>query len=255
MTVKEIYGLVDEYAPFNISTEHDNAGLLIGHQNAEVTSVLVTLDADMIAMKRAIAEGCNLIVSHHPFIFDGEKHITDQSGQGRKILFAVENRLNIICAHTNLDSCAGGINDTLGQTLRLTVTDKFIPTQNGGLLGRIGTHEFAAPTDFIRHAGEILGVTPRYRLVRDEFERIAWVSGSGSSCMDDAIRAGADTLVTGDCRYSAYMDAAEKNINLIDLGHFETEQIIVPVLAAYLRDRGLNVIEHIISTPITTSEA
>lgn len=72
--------------------------------------------------------------------------------------------------------------------------------------------------------------------------------------MDDALWAGADTLVTGDCKYSAFMDAAEKGINLIDLGHFETEQIIVPVIADYLKAGGVDTVEHIIDTPICTLE-
>ena len=254
MTVRDIYDLIDRYAPFSIAMEHDNAGLLIGRQNSEVSGVLVTLDADYAAMEHAIEAGCNVIVSHHPFIFEGENHISDRSAQGEKILFALEQGLNIISAHTNLDSCEGGINDTLGELLGLTQTDKFIPTQNGGMLGRIGSHNFDGSAEFITHAAEVLGTKPRYRICNDRFERIAWVSGSGASCMDDALWAGADTLVTGDCKYSAFMDAAEKGINLIDLGHFETEQIIVPVIADLLRENGIETVEHITDTPIRTLE-
>jgi len=70
--------------------------------------------------------------------------------------------------------------------------------------------------------------------------------------MEEAIEAGADALVTGDCKYSAFMNAREAGIGLIDLGHFETEQIIVPVMAKYLRENGLEVIEHLIPSPIKT---
>ncbi|MBR5782655.1 MAG: Nif3-like dinuclear metal center hexameric protein [Clostridia bacterium] len=255
MRVKDVYNLIDRYAPFAIAEEWDNAGFLMGHKDAEVTKILVTLDADFCAMEHAVKEGCNLIISHHPFIFDTEKQITDRSGQGRKILYALENHLNIISAHTNLDSCEGGINDTLAALLGLNVTEKFIPTREGGMLGRIGTHSFASLDQFLSHAASVLNVTPRYRMVNASFKKIAVVSGSGSSCMKDALAAGVDTLVTGDCRYSAYIEAAEIGLNLIDLGHFETEQIIVPVLAEYLRSHALTVTEHIIPTPICTSEA
>lgn len=254
MTVRDIYDLIDRYAPFSIAMEHDNSGLLVGRQSNAVSGVLVTLDADYAAMEHAIETGGNVIVSHHPFIFEGENHISDRSAQGEKMLFALEHGLNIISAHTNLDSCEGGINDTLGEMLGLTRTDCIIPTQNGGMLGRVGYSDFDHPNDFIRHAAKVLNTKPRFRICNDRFERIAWVSGSGASCMDDALWAGADTLVTGDCKYSAFMDAAEKGINLIDLGHFETEQIIVPVIADYLKAGGVETVEHIIDTPICTLE-
>lgn len=252
MTVKEIYQIIHNFAPFDICTESDNAGLLIGKENDAVQKVLVTLDADYPAMEHAIREGCNLIVSHHPFFFSGESSVTDATPQGKKILFALENHLNIICAHTNLDSCEGGINDTLGKLLNFTVTEKFVPTRNGGFLGRIGTSGFTGVNEFLSHAAAVLNTCPRYIVANPDFNRIAWVSGSGASCMKEALACHADTLVTGDVKYSNFMDALQAGINLIDLGHFETEQIIVPVLGNLLRSHGLDVSEHIVCTPVQT---
>ncbi len=254
MKAQEIYNIIDGFAPFNIAMEHDNPGLLIGHRDAEIRRVLVTLDADMAALERAVKEDCQLVFAHHPFIFEGESHVSDATGQGRKILYAIEHGLTVISAHTNLDACDGGINDTLAVLLQLRETGRFVPTQNGGMLGRIGTHDFESPQAFLRHATKVLRTTPRYRFVNDRFERLAWVSGSGSSCLEDAIAVGADTLITGDCKYSAFMNAAEWGINLIDLGHFETEQIILPVMAAILQANGLEVVEQQIPSPIITLE-
>ena len=252
MTVKEIYDIIDRFAPFHIAVEGDNPGLLIGHSDAEVRRVLVTLDADMPALETAVENGCQLVFSHHPFLFAGERHVSDRSGQGKKILYAIEQGLAIISAHTNLDACNGGINDTLGALLALHATESFVPTQNGGMLGRIGTHEFDSVEHFLYHAAGVLNTTPRYRMVNEKFERIAWVSGSGSSEMAAAKAAGADTLVTGDCKYSAFMNAAEMDLNLIDLGHFETEQIILPVMAELLENHGLEVVRQDIPSPILT---
>lgn len=254
MTVKEIYDLIDNFAPFCIAMQGDNPGLLVGHSDAKVERVLVTLDADMPALEKAVEEKCQLVLAHHPFIFSGESHVSDRTGQGKKILFAIEHGLAVISAHTNLDSCEGGINDTLGALLGLRVTDKFCPTQNGGFLGRIGTHDFDSPEHFLHYAAGVLHTKPRYRFVSENFEHIAWVSGSGSSCMEDAKAAGADTLITGDCKYSAFMNAAEMELNLIDLGHFETEQIIVPVLAELLENAGIEVVCQNIPSPIKTLE-
>ncbi len=254
MTVKEIYDIIDGFAPFNIAMEHDNPGLLIGHKNARVERVLVTLDADLPALEKAVEEGCQLVFAHHPFLFEGERQVNDTTGQGRKILYAIEHGLAVISAHTNLDSCKGGINDTLGTLLELTPEAGFCPTQNGGMLGRIGTHGFDSPEHFLHFAAEALHTTPRYRFVTDQFEKVAWVSGSGTSCMEAAKAAGADTLITGDCKYSAFMNAAEMELNLIDLGHFETEQIILPVMAELLEKTGLEVVQQDIPSPIITLE-
>lgn len=254
MTANEIYHIIDGFAPFDLAMEGDNPGLLIGHRDAQISRVLVTLDADMPALQKAVEENCQLVFSHHPFIFSGESHVSDCSGQGKKILYAIEHRLTVISAHTNLDACKGGINDTLGDLLGLTAITGFAPSQNGGFLGRIGSHDYDSVEHFLTHAAGILHTLPRYRMVNDRFERIAWVCGSGCSTMAAAKAAGADTLVTGDCKYSAFMNAAEMDLNLIDLGHFETEQIILPVMAKLLEQHGLEVVYQDIPSPILTWE-
>ncbi len=254
MTAKEIYKIIDNFAPFNTAMEGDNPGLLIGHQDARIQRVLVTLDADMPALEKAVKENCQLVFSHHPFFFSGESHVSDCTGQGKKILYAIEHGLTVISAHTNLDCCKGGINDTLGNLLGLTAISGFAPAQNGGFLGRIGKHDYESVEQFLSHAAATLQVRPRYRMVSEHFQKVAWVCGSGCSTMSLAAAAGADTLITGDCKYSSFMEAAELGINLIDLGHFETEQIILPVMAQLLSQHGLEVVRQDISSPILTWE-
>lgn len=248
MNVQEIYHALDAFAPFSLAMEWDNSGLLIGNDEDTVTGVLITLDADFTALKAAFAAGCNTIISHHPFFFESEKRITDDTPFGRKVRFAVQNGLNILSAHTNLDACPGGINDTLGQLLELRATGGFCPTPNGGMLGRLGRHSFENRTAFLTHAERILNTHARFCFVNDRFDNLAWVSGSGASCMEQALQAGADTLITGDVKYSAYMEARELGINLIDLGHFETEQIILPVLQKKLPD--VKSVLNIVNSPI-----
>lgn len=251
MIVKDYFDTIAQFAPFNACMEDDNVGLLLGEMNTPVNKVLVTLDADMPAMEKAVTEGCNLIVSHHPFIFSGECSITDQTAQGRKILYAFRNHLSIISAHTNLDGCVGGIADTLADKLNLQVVDSFLPMQQGAYLCRLCTTTCDDINAFLSHAAKTLSVRPRFVLPHPErFCKIAICTGSGTFAMQDAINAGADTFVTGDVKYSAFMRAREAGLNLIDLGHFETEQIIVPVLAERLSALGAPVIAYIIPSPI-----
>lgn len=245
MKVNEVYEIVNAFAPFDIAMKDDNAGFLFGDRQAEVTGIMTSLEADMDALRQAVKVGCNVIVSHHPMFFDGEKSMTTDSPYGIKLLFAAENGLHVISAHTNLDACPGGINDTLGALLSLTATGSFFTTQNGGTLGRIGTHNFSDIYEFLRHAADVLGTTPRYCIATPEFQKVAWVSGSGFSFFRDAVQTGIDTFITGDCKYSYFIEAAETGVNLIDLGHFETEQIIVPVLTKLFESVTVPVISYI----------
>ena len=60
----------------------------------------------------------------------------------------------------------------------------------------------------------------------------------GGSCADgmfEALAAGCDTFVTSDVKYNQFRTAYESGLNLIDAGHFHTENPTMPVLAARLR--------------------
>ena len=118
-TVQSIFDMLQEKAPFELQLGFDNAGFLVGHHDAPVERVLVALDITEQVAAEAKALGCQLIVSHHPVIWGGAKTITDQTVMGRKLLALVENNLAAICAHTNLDAVADGVNDALARRLGL----------------------------------------------------------------------------------------------------------------------------------------
>ena len=118
-TVREIYQYLDGLAPFSLQMEFDNAGFLVGRGERAVSKILVSLDITEEVAEEAAELGAELIVSHHPVIFRPAKSVTDGDPDGRVLLALAEHRIAAICAHTNLDSVAGGVNDALAQKLGL----------------------------------------------------------------------------------------------------------------------------------------
>lgn len=102
-------------APFHTQEKWDNSGLLVGRGDAPVTGVLLTLDITPAAVEEAVRQGAELIVSHHPVIFQPLKRLDPDSPVYRM----VQNGISAVCAHTNLDKAYGGVNDCLSERLGL----------------------------------------------------------------------------------------------------------------------------------------
>lgn len=114
MQVKDALNLINNFAPNGLAQSWDNTGLLVGKPSAEISKILLTLDVTEAAVEKAIKTKANLIVAHHPLIFKGLKKLTNPL-----ILKVIENKINVICAHTNLDSVTNGVNTALAESLEL----------------------------------------------------------------------------------------------------------------------------------------
>lgn len=105
-------------------------------------------------------------------------------------------------------------------------------------LGRIGT--LVKPLSLQAFANQVkdnLGV-PSLRLVGDldrQLSKVAVCGGSGMSTYADAVRQGADCLVTGDIKFHEAQRARAEGVALIDAGHFATEQLMVSELSRRLK--------------------
>ena len=122
-TVKEIYEFINSVAPFDIQEGFDNAGFLVGRKKQEVTRILVALDITGEVAEEAARLGAELIVAHHPVIFNPVKSVTDETLTGQVLLALAEQKIAAICAHTNLDAALGGVNDCLAEALELKTCD------------------------------------------------------------------------------------------------------------------------------------
>ncbi len=231
VTVKDILNYIEGIAPSSLKKEWDNVGLLCGRKDRVVTKVLVALDPFEHVCHEAKDVGAELIVTHHPLIFDPLKAVTEDSEAGRCVLYLCENGISAINAHTNLDAAEGGVNDVLAKKLGL----RDVCVLDGGHL-RMGYVQKQPLADFLTGVEAVLGCGGiRYA---DGGKTVQWVAVGGGSCaseMDIAIAAGCDTFVTADAKYNHFRDAEFKGLNLIDAGHFCTENPVMAVVAEKLR--------------------
>ena len=237
-TVREIEQALFELAPGEAAMEWDNVGHLLGDPDQTVERVLVALDITEGVADEAIASGCQLIVAHHPIMncrWTPVQNIRDDTFQGHLFLKLLRNNVSAICMHTNLDIAWGGVNDALAQ--RLELVDPGPLCENG--LGRVGEYpESVALADYVRFVCHALGCNGlRYADAGKPVRRVAVGGGACGEFEDDAIRAGCDTYVTADLSYHQFLDAAGKGINLIDAGHFPTEDPVCEKVIAYLTDQ------------------
>lgn len=230
-TVKEILDYTLGLAPQDWKEDWDNVGLLCGHADQDVRRCLVALDVTMAVAQEAFNRGAELIVSHHPLLFSTQS-LSDADPAGRLLLYLAEHRIAVISLHTNLDSAPGGVNDVLAGRLGLTEIRTFDGETHG--IGRIGLVEEQPLPAFAALVKERLGAGGvRYA---SGGRPVRCVAVGGGSCMDflpQALAAGCDTFVTGDVKYHQFQKAASLGVNLVDAGHFPTED---PVCAV-LRDR------------------
>ena len=235
-TVQEIEAYLFRLAPKDLMQPWDNVGLLVGDGNREVRKILVSLDITAQVIREAIEEKADLIVAHHPLInctWHPLQAIRTGDSQGEMLLALIQNEIAAICMHTNLDSAEGGVNDVLAETLGLR---QIAPLSEDGL-GRVGVLPDEQPLkDFVVYLKSCLGANGiRYA---DGGQLVHKVAVGGGACGEFAQLAstlGCDTFVTADLKYHDFQNAENLKLNLIDAGHFPTEDVVCGMLVGALR--------------------
>ena len=235
-TVADILHCIETLAPRSMKESWDNVGLNCGHLDRQVTKILVALDPFAHVCREAKDFGAQLLVTHHVLIFQ-PGFLTDADEQGRNALFLIENGIAHINAHTNLDVAPGGVNDCLAAKLGLSGVRVIHPSgvdeagREWGLL-RCGYTEEQSLASFLTFVKEALGCEGlRYVDGGKPVRKVAVGGGSCGSEMMEAVDAGCDTFVTSDIKYNQFWDAKDLGLNLIDAGHFYTENPVVFYLA------------------------
>ena len=235
-TVQDILTFIETLAPTYMKYDWDRVGLNCGHASAPVSKILVALDPFEEAVAEAKELGAQLLVTHHALIWEGG-FVNDQTSWGKNVMTLLENGIAHINAHTNLDCAPGGINEILAETLGLqnisVVNPMGTDPQNRpyGLL-RMGTVQEQDLDSFLATVKSALGCDGlRYVCACNSVHRVAVGGGSCASDMMDAYHAGCDTFVTADIKYNQFRTAYELGMNIIDAGHFHTENPAMKVLA------------------------
>ncbi|NBI66853.1 Nif3-like dinuclear metal center hexameric protein [Pseudoflavonifractor sp. 60] len=242
--VKDIYQFMDQIAPFATQEDFDNAGFLVGRRDRAVTKILVALDITLEVAREAAQAGAELIVSHHPVIFHPVKSVTDESPVGRVLLALAENQTAAICAHTNLDAAHGGVNGCLARILELSDIGQLcqagVDEQGRPYgIGRVGTvhRPGLSAEEYAAFVKEKLGsASVRFVDGGKPVGKVAVGGGACGSMMEDALAAGCDTFVTADLKYNNFLDARDLGLNLMDAGHFPTENVVCAPLVRRLAE-------------------
>ena len=229
-TVADILKFVETLAPRDLKMDWDNVGLNCGRTNRPVTKILVALDPFTHVCREAKEIGADLLVTHHALIWK-PGFITDRDVQGRNTLFLIENGIARINAHTNLDQAPGGVNDVLAAKLGLENIGIVNPVNGIGLM-RCGEVSEQPLAQFLATVKENLRCDGlRYVDSGKPVRKVAVGGGSCAGGMAEVLATGCDTFVTADCKYNQFWDARDLGLNLIDAGHFHTENPVVAVLA------------------------
>ena len=244
--VNDIIEIFESKAPASLAYSWDNTGLICGDTDKEVNKVFLTLDVTTETVNEAAKLNSDMIISHHPIMFNGIKKIDYTSPEGYIIKTLLENNIALYAAHTSIDNACGGINDVLAQKLEITDTQIIEKSEifEGCGLGRIGKlkkemklKEFALlvkeklDTPFVRVCGD-LEKTIKFAAVG---------SGACDNLIEPALKMGADVMVTSDMKYHISIESVEKGICVIDAGHFPTENFVKDIFEDLLKDTGITI--------------
>ena len=225
--VKDIYAFIDRIAPYNTQADFDNSGYMIGDRDSEVKKILVSLDLTRDVLLQAKEIGADLIVNHHPVIFQPLHSVLS----GEVVYETVKSGISVISAHTNLDIAENGVNEMLIKTLGFE--DSFSSERDPFL--KIAEIEPISSEELIKRVADRINPRVMFNNVRKTVRKIGFCAGAGSDCIYSSIEEGVDAFITGESKYNMYSDAEDRDVLLITAGHFETENIIIPVLAGELR--------------------
>ena len=235
MNVDALINWVEAWAPPAWQESWDNCGWQIEPGIlSQPAGVLVCLTPTLAVMAEAIRlkeEGApvNLIFAHHPLIFSPLKSITAGDPVADMVRLGISHGIGVYSAHTNFDQVADGTADVLAQLLQLQNSVPVVPTQDGLGYGRVGDLLSAQSLD------ELLAMiqtklnppnlihSPTTDL-QQMIDRVAVLGGSGASFLSAVAQTRAQVYLTSDCKFHQFQEGRDRNIILIDAGHYATER-------------------------------
>ncbi len=248
MLVEEVLNKIEEIAPLFLQESYDNSGIQIDGPNVEVSKTLVSLDPTPQAVRRAVEEGCQIVLTHHPLLFKGVKRLTTKNAIGDMIYTAIVGGITVYASHTNYDSVPGGLNDVLARRLKMSDVSPLVPNEMmvGAGIGRVGNVEPVEIREFAHFTKEAL----KAEMIQlaptgpSEIRRVAICSGSGADFIEAALRAKADVYITGDVTYHKIIEAVNSGLSLIIVGHDESEKFFEDEMKKYLESSGVEVVKY-----------
>ncbi|MEG1509654.1 MAG: Nif3-like dinuclear metal center hexameric protein [Clostridia bacterium] len=236
MNIKNACNIIERFAPLDEQCDWDNCGLIVGDQDAELRGILVCVDVTIDVVNEAIAKGCNLIVAHHPLIFNNLKKILADELTGKILHIIIKNEINIYACHTTCDSCYGGLNDTFAKKLNI-VNCIPLPSEScsryGNLQNKTTFAELIEQVKKITQEEYVRSIGKLDKLVYN----VAIITGSGGrneQFIYQLKEHNVDVFITSEVKHSVALLLKEMNIGLIEITHFAHEKHFIALMSEVL---------------------
>ncbi len=243
--VRDVIQAVSEIAPPRLAESWDNVGLQVGDPSRAVKRIMTCLEVSENIVEEAVGRQVDVVISHHPLIFKPLRIIDGSQPVGAIISRLVRDDIAVISAHTNLDSACWSTNTVLAEKLGFEAHAPLVVAgeQDGGAAGaRIpGPGLRTRPSrplgcrQLVQHVKQAMGLE-RVRCSgpgKEEIVEVALCTGSGGGFIGRASMV-ADAYITGELTYHHAVEAAQRDLMVIEVGHYESEVIVVEPLSKRL---------------------
>ncbi|WP_456469160.1 Nif3-like dinuclear metal center hexameric protein [Archaeoglobus sp.] len=231
MRLSEVCEFLDEYLEIWKYQDVSNNGLQV-EGNREVEKIAFAVDACMESFRAARMNGADVLIVHHGMIWGGIDYV--RGIVKKRIEYLLKNGISLYAAHLPLDAHREvGNNATILRRVGAEPEEEF-----GEYKGvKIGySAEMSSPVSVTAIADK-LGPAKILPFGREKVRRVAAVSGKGSFAINEAIEKGIELLITGEPEHEAYHLAKEGGINVIFLGHYESEKFGVESLMKVVAEK------------------
>lgn len=237
MNIRDISNLMNTFAPEELALDFDNVGLLIGDYNDEVKGIVICVDVTKDIIDYCIEHECNLIISHHPVLFSPiKKIVSNQYDMVSDLIYAaIQNKINIYAAHTNMDNADKGINQVLGKMFGLKNIHTLLPDGSGiygDLEKKITAKEFS-------HVIENNIFDKNLRVYGDnKISRVGIISGAGGrdNIIELCKEKGIDLFISAEFKHNIKLEFIHNGIGVIEFGHYESEVIFINIVYNILKN-------------------
>lgn len=239
--IEEVAQIIENIAPKSLAEEWDNVGLLIGSNKAIVEGIVVCVDLTNDCIDFAIKNNCNLIVTHHPAIFSPLKNVTaDEDYTSDLVVKCLKNDINVYSAHTNMDKADGGINDLTIMELIGRKGERFL-SDGLGFYGKTSISFDELIKKVVVFTGDN---QPKIYKRNDNNQTIAFIGGSGGG-IEEIVKTikekNINCIISSEFKHHIIMQLLENNINIIQIGHYESEKLFVNIIFDLLKDIKCNI--------------
>ena len=252
MTIRDRTNRLEVFSNPKWACDWDNVGLHIGDYDGCVNSILLTVDVDDAAIKMALDNKIDMIISHHPFFFKGVKKLNSDTIEGRRTMKLISNGIAVYCMHTNFD-CS---HMAFEAAERMGITGASVLEEMGEGYGIGAIGNLKSETELGKVCKDVksrfnIDTVAFYGNEKDLIKRVAICPGSGKDEIGLAVKKGADLIITGDVSYHFGIDGVADGIDIIDAGHYGIEHIFMDIVKNYFKNEigGIKVMTMPLSNP------